>query len=123
MRNVLYRALGQVEETEADLYVRPLAVGDWLILCSDGLTRHVSAPEIEGWVRTSSTPVEAAQRLVALANERGGEDNISVVALSLAHAADAPSLDDTAIGLHQTNAEPDDQDTAELPPRHPQPKA
>lgn len=123
MRNLLYRALGQVEETEADLYVRPLAAGDWLILCSDGLTRHVSASEIEGRVRTSSAPAEAAQRLVALANERGGEDNISVVAILLAHAADALSLDDTAIGLHQANAEPDDQDTAELPPRHPQPKA
>ena len=115
MRNVLYRALGQVEETEADLYVRPLAAGDWLILCSDGLTRHVNAAEIEGQVRASSTPIEAAQRLVALANERGGEDNISVVALLLEQAADALSLDDTAVGLHQADADPDDQDTAELP--------
>jgi len=115
MRNVLYRALGQVEETEADLYVRALSAGDWLILCSDGLTRHVHAPEIEQCVRTSDSPAEAAQRLVALANERGGEDNISVVAILMERASDSPSVDDTAIGLYQVSAPPTDDDTAELP--------
>ncbi len=115
MRNVLYRALGQVEETEADLYVRALSAGDWLILCSDGLTRHVHAPEIEQCLRTSDSPAEAAQRLIALANERGGEDNISVVAILMERASDSADLDDTAIGLYQTGNSPTDDDTAELP--------
>ncbi len=115
MRNVLYRALGQVEETEADLYVRTLSAGDWLILCSDGLTRHVHALEIEQCVRTSDSPAEAAHRLVTLANERGGEDNISVVAILMERASDSASTDDTAISLYQTSTPPADDDTAELP--------
>ncbi len=86
MRNVLYRALGQVDDTEADLYVRPLSAGDWLVLCSDGLTRHVTGAEIAEIVRTSTAPDEVTHRLVALANERGGEDNISVVAIVMERA-------------------------------------
>jgi len=86
MRNVLYRALGQVDDTEADLYVRPLSAGDWLVLCSDGLTRHVTGAEIAETVRASAAPNEVARRLVALANERGGEDNISVVAVVMQRA-------------------------------------
>lgn len=113
MRNVLYRALGQVEETEADLYARALSAGDWLILCSDGLTRHVSTAEIEGQVRASDNPAEAAQRLVALANERGGEDNISVVAILLERADSSADLDDTAGGLYQSDPVPN-EDTASL---------
>ncbi len=91
MRNVLYRALGQVDETDADLYVRALNAGDWLLLCSDGLTRHVSAEEIAAIVRDSDAPDQVAQRLVALANERGGEDNISVVAMLMARAGEIQS--------------------------------
>jgi protein phosphatase len=83
MRSVLYRALGQADETDADLYVRALSAGDWLLLCSDGLTRHVSGEESAAIVRASATPDDVTQRLVALANERGGEDNISVVAIRL----------------------------------------
>jgi len=86
MRNVLYRALGQVDNTEADIYVRPLSAGDWLVLCSDGLTRHVTGAEIAETVRASAAPNEVARRLVALANERGGEDNISVVAVVMQRA-------------------------------------
>lgn len=117
MRNVLYRALGQVEETEADLYVRSLSPGDWVILCSDGLTRHVSTAEIEQQVRASDTPADATQRLVALANERGGEDNISVVAILLERADSSADQDDTAVGLFRGSATPDD-DTAGLAARH-----
>lgn len=117
MRNVLYRALGQVEETEADLYVRALSPDDWLILCSDGLTRHVAAAEIEQGVRASNTPAEAAQRLIALANERGGEDNISVIVTLFERATVPSTLSDTAIGLHRPAEPTGDEDTAELPAR------
>ncbi len=86
MRNVLYRALGQVEDVEADLYSRELAEGDWLVLCSDGLTRHVKPFEIAQFATCSTTPAEAAQALIDLANQRGGEDNISAVIIKLENA-------------------------------------
>jgi protein phosphatase len=81
MRNVLYRALGQVEDTEADLYSRTLTEGDWLILCSDGLTRHVTAEEIAEITGQHEHPEDVAQALIDLANQRGGEDNISTVVI------------------------------------------
>jgi serine/threonine protein phosphatase PrpC len=126
MRNVLYRALGQIEDTESDLYSRSLAEGDRLILCSDGLTRHVAPAEIADIAMHHNEPEEIAQKLIDLANQRGGEDNISVVVIVLESAKDIPAeeppdpvaLEDTEIGLHQAplseEREPSD-DTDELP--------
>ncbi len=83
MKNVLYRALGQSAETIADVYDRYLKAGDAIVLCSDGLTRHVKPVEIAEAVLAEETRGEATRRLVALANERGGEDNVSVVVIRL----------------------------------------
>lgn len=88
MRNVLYRALGQIDETDADLYSRNLAAGDWLILCSDGLTRHVRPAEIADIANNSTMPDDVAHELVERANARGGEDNISVIAILMENAED-----------------------------------
>jgi PPM family protein phosphatase len=124
MRNVLYRALGQVEDIESDLYSRNLNEGDWLILCSDGLTRHVSATEIAERVGQSGSPDEVTQSLVDLANQRGGEDNISVVAILMERAVDIeleeppdPAIfRETDVGLYQSpEADETDHTTVELP--------
>jgi PPM family protein phosphatase len=126
MRNVLYRALGQVDETDADLYSRNLAAGDWLILCSDGLTRHVSPAEIAEMANSSTMPDDVTQALIEQANARGGEDNISVVAILMENAEDIEAesppdsilFADTETGLF--HAPSDDEDyperkTLELP--------
>lgn len=86
LRNVLYRALGQSEIVEIDVYtpVR-LKPGDRVVLCSDGLTRHVRPDEIGAVVVQHDDPQAACNALIAQANGRGGEDNISVVVI----AADA----------------------------------
>lgn len=81
MKNVLYRALGQTPDTTADLYDRFLAGGDRIVLCSDGLTRHLSPDEIAQLVLLDDDPHAATQRLIDLANARGGEDNISAVVI------------------------------------------
>ncbi len=79
MRNVLYRALGQTEDIDVDLYHSELQVGDRLVLCSDGLTRHVKPQEIAQTVLMEDQPESASQKLIDLANQRGGEDNVSVI--------------------------------------------
>lgn len=79
MRNVLYRALGQTEELDVDIYHTRLRPGDRLVLCSDGLTRHVKPAEIGEKVLTETDPQSASDVLVELANSRGGEDNISAI--------------------------------------------
>ncbi len=80
-RNVLYRALGQAEPLEPDVFQLPLPQQGELLLCSDGLWGVVPEEEILSIVREAVTPTEACARLVHRANERGGPDNISVILL------------------------------------------
>lgn len=84
--NLLYKAIGVAPKVDIDTYVRRLEASDRLLLCSDGLTRHVPAGEIAAIVRQEANPAAACQALVALANQRGGEDNVSVI-VAQAHAA------------------------------------
>ncbi len=81
-RNRITRALGMKETPEVEATTLDLAHCDIVLLCSDGLTRHVEEPEILDVV-THYAPGEAAQRLIDLANERGGMDNISVIIAEL----------------------------------------
>ncbi|MNL85294.1 Serine/threonine phosphatase stp [compost metagenome] len=53
-------------------------------MCSDGLTGHVAAEELQEVVVNAGDPNLAARKLVNLANQRGGEDNITVVLVNLA---------------------------------------
>jgi serine/threonine protein phosphatase PrpC len=126
MRNVLYRALGQVDDTEADLYSRSLTEGDWLILCSDGLTRHVTPAEMTAIISQHDNPEAVVQALIDLANQRGGEDNISSVVIMMESAEeiepeappDPAIFRDTSIGLYQSPVPADqlgDDPTIELP--------
>ena len=79
MQSVLLRALGAQAEIEVDVEEHTLFPRDVLLLCSDGLTRMVTDPEIAGTLQAETNPDRAAENLVALANERGGPDNITVV--------------------------------------------
>ena len=83
MQSVLLRALGAQAEIEVDAEEHTLFPRDVLLLCSDGLTRMVTEPEIAGMLQAETDPTRASEKLVALANERGGPDNISVVAVRL----------------------------------------
>jgi protein phosphatase len=74
------RFVGDPRGVQADLFVETLRPGDRLVLCSDGLTRHVEPAEIASTVAANAQTLDAAaDALVALANSRGGEDNVTVV--------------------------------------------
>ncbi|HSJ57414.1 MAG TPA: Stp1/IreP family PP2C-type Ser/Thr phosphatase, partial [Anaerolineae bacterium] len=77
-RNLVTRALGSKPAVEVDLFEGEIAAGQALLLCSDGLTGRVSDAEIADTV-LKHPPPDAAHRLVAMANERGGNDNITVL--------------------------------------------
>jgi|SRR5581483_3681372 len=78
-RHVLTRALGSVPEVLVDLSEElTLEPDDVVVLCSDGLLRHVREEEMARVV-TERSAQAAAETLVDLANERGGEDNITVI--------------------------------------------
>jgi PPM family protein phosphatase len=79
MQSVLLRALGANPDVEVDADDHILFARDVLLLCSDGLTRMVTEPEIAGTLQSEPDPSAAAEKLVALANERGGGDNVTVI--------------------------------------------
>ena len=83
MQSVLLRALGAQAAIEVDAEEHILFPRDVLLLCSDGLTRLVTEPEIAGTLQAETDPARAAEKLVALANERGGPDNITVLTVRL----------------------------------------
>jgi protein phosphatase len=81
MQSVLTRAVGTHGSVEVDTDEQALVVGDFVLLCSDGLTRMVTDPEIASTLLTSRSAQEAADRLVDLANENGGVDNVTAIVL------------------------------------------
>lgn len=72
------RFLGDARGVQPDIFVETLRPGDRLVLCSDGLTRHVTDAEIAAHA-SSTDPAAAADLLVRLANDRGGQDNVTVL--------------------------------------------
>ena len=80
LRNVVTRALGGKPDLQVDMQQHKAKAGDILLLCSDGLTTMIPDEDIVRVVREAGGEVEkAAQALVASANAKGGEDNITVL--------------------------------------------
>ena len=79
--NVLWNVLGGRGEGEliAEVRCADLNDGDYLLLCSDGLHRYIDSDEIAEIVTRLESPSRICESLVELANEQGGEDNITVV--------------------------------------------
>lgn len=79
-KNVITRALGATEQVLPDFFEVELEAGDYIMLCSDGLTNMVEDEKIKKIVlETDGDLKEKTEQLVALANENGGRDNISLV--------------------------------------------
>lgn len=88
-RNIITRAVGTESSVEADLYTLSRAESEqpfFILLCSDGLTNMVELREISSVLRGASRSGDAlkrtAEKIVSLANERGGIDNITAVLLA-----------------------------------------
>jgi serine/threonine protein phosphatase PrpC len=79
LRHQITRSLGS-REAVADLLCTTWQAGDYLLLCSDGLTNMIEDRHIKGLILDAGTDVAAAcEALVTRANANGGEDHISVV--------------------------------------------
>jgi PPM family protein phosphatase len=81
MQNVLIRALGIEPMVEVDVSEELLMEGDTVLLCSDGLTRELSDAQIAAVLGESDEPQAAARRLVDMAKQAGGGDNVTVIVL------------------------------------------
>jgi len=82
-RNVLYRAIGQGETLEADIFTTPFPQPGYLLLCSDGLWSVVPDTELFKAIKESANLQDACQEMVLAANNAGGPDNISVLLIQL----------------------------------------
>ena len=82
-RNVLYRALGQSDSYDVDLFNLPLPKSGHLLICSDGLWGLIPESDLVQITNTSENPGKAAHRLVAAANGAGGPDNITAILVRL----------------------------------------
>jgi serine/threonine protein phosphatase PrpC len=83
-RHILTAALGSGRDVTPHIpeHAFSLELGDSLLLCTDGLWGLVGDPELSGVVQTNP-PAEACQKLVSMALERGGPDNITVMVLHI----------------------------------------
>ena len=84
-RNVVTRALGSGPDVEVDLSRETLRPGDAVLLCSDGLTDQVRDEEIRQIV-VGNDPHKAANRLIELANQRGGSDDVTALVIGIRRA-------------------------------------
>jgi len=97
-KNILLQAMGSVEEVHAAIGQVELRKGDRLLICSDGISNAVSHSELLD-VLTSNGPWRACEQLVQLANDRGGEDNLTVVVAQFdGPGLTAPAASETVTG-------------------------
>ncbi|HEX8728282.1 MAG TPA: protein phosphatase 2C domain-containing protein, partial [Ktedonobacterales bacterium] len=79
-RNLIYRSLGAGHaEVDVDIFDERLQAGDALLLCSDGLWEMVRDPQLQKIISESDDVEKTCETLIKVANENGGEDNITAV--------------------------------------------
>jgi len=82
-QNVLVRVLGREPDVEVELNEVPVQPGDYLLLCSDGLTRMVPEPTVARTIVSIRDPQRICDCLIDAARQNGGADNITVVVVEV----------------------------------------
>ena len=102
VKNRLTRSLGGEEDVPVDVTAEiPLAPGDRILLCTDGLTRYALPADLLAMVPGRS-PAQAVQALIDFANSKGGADNVTAIVISV-HDQDE-KVDWTAAAIHIATA-------------------
>lgn len=80
-KNVITRAVGAMDDLKIDFFEIPLEKGDRILMCSDGLSNMVEDGQIVSVFNSHDDIKDKVETLVKLANENGGEDNITVIVI------------------------------------------
>ncbi len=96
MRNMLTRSVGVKEDVDVDLKEIQLTPGDFVLLCSDGLTKMLDDEQIASVIIERNQPQLIVNELIDRANEAGGLDNVTAV---VAHIQNPPSFTDKVKGI------------------------
>jgi protein phosphatase len=94
--NVITRAVGFHEKPLPDYETLPVAIGQRILVCSDGLTKELTEYGIGHYLDAAPTPLAAAEGLVAAALANGGRDNVTVVVVDVVEATDDDDAGDAA---------------------------
>ena len=124
IKNIITRAIGHQSDFQVDVFCEPVEVGDLFLLCSDGLHGYVEDEVILETVKTP--PLETVtKRLIDLANEAGGPDNITAIVVRVDGLDDIPADDPLLATLltqsRQVAAAPGPTGTEPLPLIHDDP--
>lgn len=104
-RNIVLRAIGIEAEVDVDLFPLTVEDGDRFVLCSDGLVDEADDDEIVNEIRLGADPQELAERLVQLANDNGGRDNVTVIVVDVVvDVAETSTPGDTESGAGTVEA-------------------
>jgi serine/threonine protein phosphatase PrpC len=122
-RSAITRALGTEPAVDVEVQTVPGEIGDLFLLCSDGLSVMLGDAEITAAIESAGRdPQAAGEALVAAANARGGEDNITVVLFELVDGEPSPLPETGSEPLGQTTSEPETgSDPTGPTPREPAP--
>ncbi len=115
-RNIILQALGPDAKIRVDLTWQELRRDDTLVICSDGLSGQVKREEIAALLEQETDLDRLCDALIAMANERGGPDNITVVLARFDGNGLAPSSPSGEVGYHSLSK---DESEDELPVRAP----
>lgn len=82
-KNIITRAVGVEEKVEADFFEIQYTKGDYVLMCSDGLTNMLEDEEIKNIIISADSIDKKVNNLISKANENGGQDNIAVVLVEI----------------------------------------
>ncbi len=99
-KNVILQAMGLAKDVRVAIARLRLRNGDRFILCSDGITNPVSDPELQK-ILTDSEPRAACETMIALANDRGGEDNQTAIVADVTGDLPAPDEFETVTETYE----------------------
>jgi PPM family protein phosphatase len=105
-QNVIMQALGTQPSVKVAMTTVQLYRNDFMLICSDGLSNKIHTDDLKKAVEEAETLMDACHRLIKLANERGGEDNITVIIAqfdgeALLSASDGQSITGSFHALNQ----------------------
>ena len=83
LRNQITRALGYEKDIQTDFYNIDVRNGDILLFCTDGLTAKISSDELLTMLKEEKELDEILNNMVKLANQRGGDDNITAIIVKI----------------------------------------
>lgn len=117
IKNVILQAIGTQPEVKVALTAVDLRRGDYLLLCSDGLSNKVTETEMLKFTLRASSIEMACKQLIELAKRRGGEDNITIIVAQFEGDGLAPQVEESnfnssihsIVSFYPTVEEPDDE--------------